>query len=256
MLSETTRHPVESSKSLHPLPLILWPLVFISQLLVASLIAWHLLAQFNFGYSLAYESLAIDEHITRFGPKNRYRPDFETTDKNQHLVLFAQIGDAIQDHGNGLAEITYQTDTGQTHTLLRNAEVIHLQDVANLVDVFYLSGMVSLGILLLGILIAWQKKLPLPGSKAIAIGVVAVVAAVALVLALVGFKDAFYWLHVQIFPEDHEWFFYYQDSLMTTLMKAPDLFGFIGALLGGLILLFWIAEIIGLRLLLQSGRKT
>jgi hypothetical protein len=30
-----------------------------------------------------------------------------------------------------------------------------------------------------------------------------------------------------VFPEGHQWFFYYQDSLMSTLMKAPYLFGYI-----------------------------
>jgi hypothetical protein len=31
-------------------------------------------------------------------------------------------------------------------------------------------------------------------------------------------------MHILVFPDDHQWFFYYQDSLMSTLMKAPDLF--------------------------------
>ena len=36
-------------------------------------------------------------------------------------------------------------------------------------------------------------------------------------------------MHEMVFPDDHQWFFYYQDSLMTTLMKAPDIFFAIGA---------------------------
>ncbi|MFN2223885.1 MAG: DUF1461 domain-containing protein, partial [Candidatus Promineifilaceae bacterium] len=32
-----------------------------------------------------------------------------------------------------------------------------------------------------------------------------------------------------ICPPGHQWFFYYQDSLMTTMMKAPVLFAGIAA---------------------------
>jgi hypothetical protein len=39
-----------------------------------------------------------------------------------------------------------------------------------------------------------------------------------------GAKAIFYQMHILVFPDDHQWFFYYQDSLMSTLMKAPDLF--------------------------------
>jgi hypothetical protein len=37
----------------------------------------------------------------------------------------------------------------------------------------------------------------------------------------------FYGLHTWIFPPGHAWFFYYQDSLMTMMMKAPELFAYI-----------------------------
>jgi hypothetical protein len=51
----------------------------------------------------------------------------------------------------------------------------------------------------------------------------------------------FYALHDWIFPPDRPWFFYYQDSLLTTMMKAPDLFGAIAA------------EILAVALLLYTG---
>ena len=44
-------------------------------------------------------------------------------------------------------------------------------------------------------------------------------------------RDRFYALHEWIFPDNHQWFFYYQESLMTVLMKAPDLFGAISVLI-------------------------
>ena len=43
----------------------------------------------------------------------------------------------------------------------------------------------------------------------------------------------FYQFHIWLFPADHEWFFYWQDSLMSTLMKAPVLFGGIAVVLVG-----------------------
>ena len=231
---------------------LVWCLVLISQLIVGALIAWQILAQTHFAYPLAYDALAIDEHITRFAPKNRFRPHFETTDKEQHLQLFAEIGEAIQDHGNGLADITYVTSTGRKIQLLRKAEVIHLQDVANLVDFFYLVAGISVVVLLVSLVTAWKLSLRFPGVKAIALGIVAVIAAVSLPLLVIGPKKVFYWLHVQIFPPEHEWFFYYQESLMTTLMKAPDLFGFIGALLGVLGLVFWLVQIVAVRWYFQK----
>lgn len=226
---------------------VTWGLVIISQLVVGFWLAWQLLAQFSFAYPAAYELLAIDAHIERFAPANRFRPDFETTDRAQHLRLFAEIAESIGNSGKGLAEITYTTSAGETHTLLRTAEVIHLQDVANLVNFFYGVSGVSLVVLLLGLLAALKLQLRFPSAKAIAMGIVAVIAAVLLPLLLIGPKAVFYWLHVQIFPPDHEWFFYYQESLMTTLMKAPDVFGFIGLLLGVSGLLFWIVQIVTVR---------
>ena len=72
-------------------------------------------------------------------------------------------------------------------------------------------------------------------------------AAVGLVLLIAGPTAVFYQLHIWIFPDDHQWFFYYQESLMSTMMKAPDLFGGIGATIGGLGIV-----IFGLYLLLVS----
>ncbi|MCG8316799.1 MAG: DUF1461 domain-containing protein [Pseudomonadales bacterium] len=229
----------------------IWPLLFFAQLIVAGLLSWHLLSKFDFAYPTAYDAINIEKHINRFGPKNRFRPHFETTDKEQHLLLFAQIAQAIQHSGKGLADITYVTAQGQKIQLLRNAEVIHLQDVANLVDFFYGIGYVCIGLLLITAALAWHYKLAFPPLKNIALGISVLIAIVVLIIVIVGPKELFYWLHVQVFPPDHEWFFYYQESLMTTLMKAPDLFGFIGVVWGTLLVPLWVIEIIGIKLLLK-----
>lgn len=57
---------------------------------------------------------------------------------------------------------------------------------------------------------------------------VGLVAAIGAVLLIVGPEKVFNQLHIWVFPDDHQWFFYYQDSLMSTMMFAPHLFGWIG----------------------------
>lgn len=217
----------------------LWPLLFISHLLVVSLLAWQLLAQVDFGYSLGYRLLSIDQHIETFGPQNRYRQDFETTDKAEHLRLFGEIARSIQNNGEGLAEIRYPLPEGGHATLMREPEVVHLEDVARLVNHFYRAGL-SAAVLLTVLLVYIYRRHPRPPRPRKVLGVFgASLLAGALVLWLVGPVRVFYWLHEYAFPKDHPWFFYYQDSLMTTLMKAPDLFGFIGLLLLLLTLILW-----------------
>jgi hypothetical protein len=57
----------------------------------------------------------------------------------------------------------------------------------------------------------------------------AVLAVAVIAVLLIGPKTVFYTLHTWVFPAGHAWFFYYQDSLMTTLMQAPNLFAGIAA---------------------------
>jgi hypothetical protein len=76
-------------------------------------------------------------------------------------------------------------------------------------------------------------------------------------LLIAGPTQVFYQFHLWIFPADHQWFFYWQDSLMSTLMKAPVLFGGIAAViaLGALLLtpvLYWLG-LWGVRRLAPQG---
>ena len=60
-------------------------------------------------------------------------------------------------------------------------------------------------------------------------------------MLLIGAKRVFYSLHDLIFPAEHQWFFYYQDSLMSTMMKAPDFFAYVAAALAVLAIgLLWL----------------
>ena len=232
---------------------LLWPLLLLGHLLAVSLLAWHLLAQVNFAYPLGYKVLDVEQHIRHFGPLNRYKKEFEQTTKAEHLDLFAQITRAVQNHGEGLADIRYRLSNGTTTPLMREAEVIHLQDVANLIDVLYWAGLIG-GLAWLCLLAyAYRQRIPFPALKKILLGFVSGLVLTTLTILLIGPKAVFYWLHEQIFPDEHEWFFFYQDSLMTTLMKAPDLFGFIAVILVAVIMVLWGLSVWGMTRLLKPA---
>ncbi|MCP8898906.1 DUF1461 domain-containing protein [Gilvimarinus xylanilyticus] len=216
---------------------VLWPLAFLCHWLVAGFVAWHLLAQVDFAYPQAYQALDIGAHIETYGPQNRYKDDFADTDKEQRLGLFHQINEAIHQDPDSLAEITYTTNTGKLVALLRPPEVVHLQDVAHLIDGVYAAGWSALLVLIATTLALRLQQAPLPHPRHVILTFTGAIALGALVVFAAGPKKVFYLLHTWVFPPEHPWFFYYQDSLMTTLMKAPDLFGFIAVLL----LLLWTA---------------
>lgn len=229
---------------------IFWPLFFTCQLIALALVSWHLLAQFHFAYPMGYQLLGLDEHIAEFAPLNRFKEDFEFTAPDEQWRLFGEISDAVQSSGKGLADISYTLKNGQTTALMHEAEIIHLQDVANLIDVFYLTGMISLVIWAILIGTAHQQDLRLPSIKKILLGFLTGFLLLTTIVLIIGPTAVFYWLHVQVFPDGHQWFFYYQDSLMTTLMKAPDIFAFIAILLLTLLIALWGASLYALNRLL------
>ncbi len=64
----------------------------------------------------------------------------------------------------------------------------------------------------------------MPSTKKLLISVLSLIALALVLMLAFGTKKLFYWLHAVVFPDDHQWFFYYEESLMSMLMKAPDLF--------------------------------
>jgi len=202
-------------------------------LLICSLfISWVLWAQVNFAYPAIHWSMNIGQHIDHYGPQNRYRNQFELTDKTEHVRLFAQIVDAIHNNGHGLSRITYKDPEGKTiATLLRKAEVIHLQDVAHLINTFYWVSAFTILLTLILIMVFKHQKTKLPSLKQQALGIISVSIVSSIIIMIIGPVTVFYALHEWVFPDNHQWFFYYQESLMTVLMKAPDLFGAISVLI-------------------------
>lgn len=214
----------------------LWFSALLGLLLSCLAASWLLQAQAHYGYGLWYEVYDIRAHIDRFGPQNRHIQGLETLEKPGHVRLFNAISQAVHEQGDGLADIRFDW-RGRSQPLLHNAEVVHLQDVANLIDALRTASWVIAWLTLA--LLWWllrQGCRPLWRAQAVWLGGLVLVT-LALVFAI-GPKAVFYQLHVWIFPEGNQWFFYYQDSLMSTLMKAPYLFGGIGAAIvaGGLFL--------------------
>ncbi len=232
-----------------------WPLFFTCQLLALALLSWHLMAQFNFAYPVGYQLLGLGENISQFAPVNRYKRDFEFTSPEEHWRLFGEISDSIQSGGKGLAKISYTLKNGRSTALMHEAEIVHLQDVANLVDGFYRTGLLAW--LLWGVLIfiAYRRRVRLPAVKKMLLGLLMGVVAVAVIIFSLGPEAVFYWLHVQVFPDGHQWFFYYDESLMTTLMKAPDIFAFIALWWASVFLVFWFAALYILKKFLLPEKK-
>jgi hypothetical protein len=76
-----------------------------------------------------------------------------------------------------------------------------------------------------------------------------VVLLVSFIVILLGPTKIFYLAHEVVFPDKHQWFFYYEESLMSTMMKAPALFGPIALQLLILTILCWFAFLYCIKLI-------
>lgn len=230
-----------------------WPMVFIGQLLATCLLAWHLLAQINFAYPTGYTLLGMDKHIAEFAPLNRHIHGFEFTRPKDHWDLFAQITYSVQHSGKGLADISFTLPNNTKLPLMHNAEIIHLQDVSHLINKFYIAGSVGALLWIAFLWIAYRQKLAFPSLRNIVLGFCGGVFIITSIILSVGATKVFYWFHTKVFPDGHQWFFYYEDSLMTTLMKAPDIFAFIASLLLIMLVILWGTSTFGMARLLRGN---
>lgn len=214
----------------------------VSGLLTGFLISWILLAQGNFLYGFWHDHAGIGEGIEEFGPQNQYRQGFADTTREERVRLFAAINQAIHNNGKGLEEIRYRSKSqAQPQTLLRRPEIVHLQDVARLVTQLKWAG-AAIAFIWTGCC-AWAlvRKRPLPKLKHQLLGIGGFLLLLGLVVIVAGPVKVFNLLHIWIFPADNQWFFYYQESLMSTLMMAPSLFGWITVVWVPLALLCFLA---------------
>ena len=228
-------------------------------LLVSCLyVSWQVLSQANFLYDQIYEHNDLGAHVNEFAPLNRNdKESFALTSKTERVRVFNDIAREINSGGGGLGSIAYTPEgAGAATPFLVEAERDHLQDVANLV-----SNLKPIGAVIASLLIAfygfcWYYKVSRyqyfwrPSGIFISLFQISAVAVlcVAITFAL-GPQQTFYLLHEWAFSDKAQWYFYFEDSLMTTLM--PEIvFANIAALLGILTVLTWLVANFVLRRIL------
>lgn len=205
----------------------------ICSLICALFISWVILASANFAYPVLHDVMDIGQHTAKYGPQNRYRHQFENTDRDERIRLFAAINESIHQQGNGLESIDYFDKSTKTkiNSLLHTDEVLHLQDVAKLIDIFRYTSLAALFIWLALIFKFYKQKQSTPNIKQQSLSTLVIIGVCTITVLLIGPVTVFYAFHEWFFPANHKWFFYYQESLMTILMKAPFLFGYIAVLI-------------------------
>jgi len=197
-------------------------------ILLSITLSWVVLAKSDFLYGIWHDYGGIGAAIDKYGPSNRYKVGFGETTREERIRLFAAINRSVHRGGTGLEQIAYSAPALETPQLmLREPEVVHLQDVANLIDVLFWVGF--------GSFILWVEvtsylllvKKTMPGLKDQLLAMLSMLLACMMAVFLIGPNKVFSAFHIWVFPDGHQWFFYYQESLMSTLMYAPYLFAWI-----------------------------
>ncbi|HLR17784.1 MAG TPA: DUF1461 domain-containing protein [Alcanivoracaceae bacterium] len=203
-------------------------------LLALSISLWYV-AAYDYAFAYWYDYLKIGEHLNTYAAQNHVKPFFHLLGKAEHVAAFQQIANAVHNNGVGLADITYVYH-GHTIKLLTHAEVVHLEDVARL---FQRVKTTSFLLFLLWPVLAWAVfKKPLPSFSARFIAAFLGLAPLLLWLLIAGAEAVFYQFHIWLFPPEHPWFFYWEESLMSALMKAPYLFGAIALMMCAITIFF------------------
>lgn len=221
---------------------VLWATYGMVGFLAAVFVVWKTLAAADFLYPVWYDLLHIDQHIATYAPRNFIRPRFAETTRQERERLFSGVVDAIQHDGQGLRDLTYHMPDGTAiRTLLRPPEVTHLDDVAKLVTRCTPYGWAAVLIWLgVSVSILITRIKPPSVRRQLTYGVSATVLGL-LGILVAGPLRVFTAFHEAVFPSGHQWYFYYEDSLMSTFMKAPDLFFAIAAVWMGGSLLLWLS---------------
>jgi len=208
---------------------VYWAGLLILTFVITLPVSWWLLAKIDFGYAYLHDHAGIAENITRYAPKNDTKPDFADTTKQQRVQLFSGIVKSIENQGLGLKSLSYFDKNNNKVQLLTQAEITHLEDVAVLLQkTSILAGSAALLWLFIVFLLRYQKK-RLPPAKQVIASSMVILLILGGLLSL-GPEKVFNQLHIWVFPDNHQWFFYYEESLMSTMMKAPDLFAYIAAM--------------------------
>ena len=192
---------------------------------VSFYLAWQVNATAQFLYPLWYEVIDIEESVTKYAPYNKHKNGFEYTTKQERIRLFSGIVTGIQNKGDGLAQLQYTyKNKNVMETLLTKAEVIHLTDVAYLVNKFKYLALSGILIVVIASLLFMICKMQISSLNNHLIVMAGFVISIIILIILLGPTNVFYAGHDLVFPNQHQWFFYYEDSIMSTMMKAPILF--------------------------------
>ncbi len=209
---------------------IFWLFFLLLTFIITLPVSWWSMAKADFFYPSLHDSIAIDKHIERYAPRNQNnKKEFELTTKAERVDLFHGIVEAIHDKGNGLESLAYTNSTNNQVILLTDAEVLHLKDVAYLLDKIKPVVLATFLVWIMVLLIVYIKRFQIPSSKQLLLNVLPLILIGTIALSL-GAEKLFNQLHIWAFPDNHQWFFFYEDSLMSTMMKAPDLFAYISAI--------------------------
>ncbi len=215
--------------------LIYWTgnaVLVVSGLCISLFLAWHILSTCNFFYPVLHDVTGIQKTIVEYAPKNIYKKSFDETTRDQRVELFRQIVHGINHGGDGLDSIQYSDATGKPlGALLRPPEITHLKDVAHLLHAFRTLAYSALAVFIAIVILFRAKGINIPKPRYLLVVTGLTTLAATLIISLSGAKNTFYRLHTIVFPQGHQWFFYYEESLMTMLMKAPDIFAWIAAMM-------------------------
>ena len=216
-------------------------------LAVCLMFSWRALSEANFLFPQLYEINGIDAQIAKYGPQNRNRVGFETTTKAERGIIFGEIVEAVNNSGIGLDKIFYRAPSGEViDSFLTQPEIDHLNDVARLIGYLNKTLLYLTAFLFCLVTFCWTLKVrkntniwrPFTVGKSF-ISMLAVLLLCFAIVTAVGPQRVFYALHEWIFAGMAPWHFYFQDSLMTTMLTEP-LFGSISILLVGTAFVFWL----------------
>lgn len=209
---------------------ILWLFFLFLTFVITLPISWYGMAKADFFYPILHDAIGIDKHIQRYAPQNQLNKlEFEKTTKIERIALFHGVVEAIHNNGEGLEKLKYtQKSTANEIQLFTEAEILHLKDVALLLN--KIKPIVLIAMLVWLIWIAWifLKRIKLPSAKQFfLLGVFLIVVMIAILSF--GPERVFNQLHIWAFPEG-QWLFYYEESLMSNLMMAPYIFIYISVI--------------------------
>ncbi len=195
-------------------------------------ISWNALVKASFNYDFWYEQLNIKHTVEFYAPKNPQHKNFFYTDKQQHSRLFSEIVTATTNKPERLSQIRYKA-AGESNSkqMLTQDEITHLKDVNTLIRHFNSISYIAIATFIITSILMLFLSIPPPRVLVTCSIAACIVVTTGLTVFIYGPVEFFYALHIIVFPAGHKWFFYYNESLMSMIMQAPNIFGYISATL-------------------------